>query len=107
MVNGFCNRSPFSFIVGRWRLADLIFEVLCNLLIGNCFFHLTIGRRFIRGTTKTEASQPPTANHQRNISGIPKNSDKILNFAVRLYYQLSYNYSAQYNMLLINALGIH
>jgi hypothetical protein len=32
---------------------------------------------------------------------------KILNFAVRLYYQLSYKHSAQYNMLLINALGIH
>jgi hypothetical protein len=31
---------------------------------------------------------------------------KITNFAVRLYYQLSYNYSLQYNMLLINALGI-
>jgi hypothetical protein len=32
---------------------------------------------------------------------------KFLNFAVRLYYQLSYKHSAQYNMLLINALGIH
>jgi len=43
----------------------------------------------------------------RIICRNPKNSGKILNFAVRLYYQLSYNYSAQYNMLLINALGIH
>jgi len=34
-------------------------------------------------------------------------SAKFLNFAVRLYYQLSYKHSAQYNMLLINALRIH
>jgi hypothetical protein len=31
---------------------------------------------------------------------------KILNFAVHLYYQLSYKHLLQYNMLLVNALEI-
>ena len=54
-----------------------------------------------------KAGHRSTVIGHRNISPKPNNSDKIPNFAVRLYYQLSYNYSAQYNMLLINALGIH
>jgi len=52
---------------------------------------------------------PPTANCQPPTIFFPKTDfqHKILNFAVRLYYQLSYKHSAQYKMLLINALGIH